>query len=137
MSLPENDVVVYGATSGAIAAPVQSAKLGRKVVLVSPDEHIGGIQIEGLGATDIDNQAEVFNSPTVGGLALEFHRCISKYYGRLEHLEQCLKEGIKDPDVWRFESRVAEQIIKEWLPEFSDITIIKVTTLIAIILVHR
>ncbi|KAI4602588.1 hypothetical protein KJ359_007804 [Pestalotiopsis sp. 9143b] len=73
MSLPENDVVVYGATSGAIAAAVQSAKLGRKVVLVSPDEHI----------------------------------------------EQCLKEGIKDPDVWRFESRVAEQIIKEWLAEFS------------------
>lgn len=89
----------------------------------------GGIQIEGLGATDIDNQAEVFNSPTVGGLALEFHRRVSKYYGRLEHLERCVQEGIKDPDVWRFESRVAEQIIKEWLAEFSGITILKVTTL--------
>lgn len=43
MSLPENDVVVYGATSGAIAAAVQSAKLGRKVVLVSPDKHIGAV----------------------------------------------------------------------------------------------
>ncbi|GJC81844.1 hypothetical protein ColLi_04682 [Colletotrichum liriopes] len=124
--LPEYDVVVYGSTSGAVAAAIQSAKLRRKVALVSPEEHIGGIQIEGLGATDIDNQAEVFNSPTVGGLALEFHRRISKYYGRLEHLEHCVEEGIKDPDVWRFESRVAEQIIKEWLAEFPEITVVKV-----------
>ncbi|KAF3013742.1 hypothetical protein E8E14_007580 [Neopestalotiopsis sp. 37M] len=125
MFMQEYDVVVYGATSGAVATAIQSAKLGRSVVLVSPEEHIGGIQIEGLGATDIDNQAEVFNSPTVGGLALEFHRRISKFYGRLEHLDRCVKEGIKDPDVWRFESRVAEQIIKEWLAEFENITIIK------------
>lgn len=87
----------------------------------------GGIQIEGLGGTDIDNQPEVFNSPTVGGLALEFHRRLSQYYGRLERLERCMNERIKDADVWRFESRVAEQIIKEWLAEYPEITIIKVT----------
>jgi hypothetical protein len=65
----------------------------------------------------------------VGGLALEFHRRISKYYGRLERLDLCVKERIKDPDVWRFESRVAEQIIKEWLAEFPEITVIKVVLL--------
>jgi pyruvate/2-oxoglutarate dehydrogenase complex dihydrolipoamide dehydrogenase (E3) component len=41
ISTPENDVVVYGATSGGVATAIQCAKLGRKVVLVSPNEHIG------------------------------------------------------------------------------------------------
>lgn len=93
----------------------------------------GGIQIEGLGATDIDNQNEVFNSTTLGGLALELHRRISTYYGRLERLEHCVKEGIKDADVWRFESRVAELIIKQWLAEFPEIVIIKVSEITCII----
>lgn len=35
------EVLVYGSTSGAVAAAIQSAKLGREVALVSPDEHIG------------------------------------------------------------------------------------------------
>lgn len=35
------DVVVYGSTSGAVASAIQSAKLGRRVALVSPQEHIG------------------------------------------------------------------------------------------------
>lgn len=41
MFMQEYDVVVYGATSGAVATAIQSAKLGRSVVLVSPEEHIG------------------------------------------------------------------------------------------------
>lgn len=32
---------------------------------------LGGIQVEGLGGSDIDNQAEFQNSGTVRGLALE------------------------------------------------------------------
>lgn len=38
---PIFDVVVYGSTSGAVAASIQSAKLGLNVALVSPQEHIG------------------------------------------------------------------------------------------------
>ncbi|CZR58240.1 uncharacterized protein PAC_08131 [Phialocephala subalpina] len=119
------DIVVYGSTSGAVAAAIQSAKLGRKVALVSPQEHIGGIQIEGLGATDIDNQAEFQNSTTVGGLALELHRRISKHYHRLLRLEDVVMTRTKDPEVWRFEARVAEKVIGEWLDEFSNIELIK------------
>ncbi|OBU01575.1 hypothetical protein VE01_00532 [Pseudogymnoascus verrucosus] len=121
---PTFDVVVYGSTSGAVAASIQSAKLGLNVALVSPQEHIGGIQIEGLGATDIDNQDEVFNSTTVGGLALEFHRRISTFYNRLPRLEEVVAKNIKDTEVWRFESRVAEKVILEWLAEFDNIRII-------------
>lgn len=141
----EFDVIVYGSTSGAVAAAIQSAKLGRHVALVSPHSHIGrhsnipvlhiirklievlgGIQIEGLGASDIDNQAEFQNSGTVGGLALELHRRISSYYGRLERLDEVVQKGIKDPTVWRFESSVAEAVIKKWLSEYSTLHIIYV-----------
>lgn len=86
----------------------------------------GGIQIEGLGATDIDNQQEVFNSKSVGGLALELHRRISKHYGRLDRLDHVVRHKIKDVDVWRFESCVAERVIADWLQEHPNIKIFKV-----------
>lgn len=57
------------------------------------------------------------NHTTVGGLALELHRRISKHYNRLDYLEEVIAKGIMDPDVWRFESSVAEKIIAEWLGE--------------------
>ncbi|KAJ4252796.1 hypothetical protein NW762_010702 [Fusarium torreyae] len=120
------DLVVYGSTSGAVATAIQAARLGRSVALISPQYHIGGIQINGLGATDIDNQAEFQNSTTVGGLSLELHQRISKFYNRLERLNEIVQKRIKDPDIWRFESRVAEKVISDWLAEHSSITIIKV-----------
>ncbi|KAJ3545925.1 hypothetical protein NM208_g2265 [Fusarium decemcellulare] len=119
------DVVIYGSTSGGVATAIQAARLGRSVVLVSPNEHIGGIQINGLGATDIDNQAEFQNSTTLGGLSLELHERISQHYGRLERLKEVVEKKIKDPDVWRFEARVAEKIISEWLAEHPNLHIIK------------
>ncbi|MGN0910930.1 MAG: FAD-dependent oxidoreductase, partial [Thermoguttaceae bacterium] len=42
------DVVVYGGTSAAITAAVQAAKMGKHVVLVSPDKHLGGLSSGGL-----------------------------------------------------------------------------------------
>ncbi|KAG6358546.1 hypothetical protein INS49_012063 [Diaporthe citri] len=119
------DVVVYGSTSGAVATAIQSSRLGRSVALVSPVKHIGGIQINGLGATDIDNQAEFQNSNTLGGLNLELHQRISRHYGRLKRLNEVVEKKLKDPDVWRFEAKVAEQIIREWLAENPSITVIK------------
>jgi len=35
------DIVVYGSTSGAVAAAITAARLGRSVGLISPQEHIG------------------------------------------------------------------------------------------------
>ncbi|KAK7426015.1 hypothetical protein QQZ08_007463 [Neonectria magnoliae] len=84
------DIVVYGSTSGAIATSIQAVRLGRSVILISPQEHIGVIQVNGLGATDIDNQAEFQNSATLGGLNLELHQRISKYYGRLDRLNEVI-----------------------------------------------
>lgn len=86
----------------------------------------GGVQINGLGATDIDNQTEFQNSTTLGGLNLEFHERISKHYGRLDRLNEVAAKKLKDPDVWRFESRVAEKIISDWLNEHPSVHITKV-----------
>jgi alkyl hydroperoxide reductase subunit AhpF len=41
ISPAEFDVVIYGSTSAAVAAAIQSARNGLRVALVSPDKHIG------------------------------------------------------------------------------------------------
>ncbi|KAI1871339.1 uncharacterized protein JN550_004784 [Neoarthrinium moseri] len=108
------DIVVYGSTSGAVATAIQAARLNRSVALVSAHDHIGGIQINGLGATDIDNQDEFQNSTTLGGLNLELHERISRHYNRLGHLHEVVAKKLKDPEVRRFESKVAEKNRKPW-----------------------
>ena len=65
----ETDVCIYGGTSAGVIAAVQVAKMGGRVVLVEAGQHLGGMSVEGLGGTDIDNQP-FRNSPAVGGLAL-------------------------------------------------------------------
>ncbi|MFO0180630.1 MAG: FAD-dependent oxidoreductase, partial [bacterium] len=35
------DIVIYGGTSGAITAAIQAKKMGRTVIVVSPDKHLG------------------------------------------------------------------------------------------------
>lgn len=111
------DVVVYGATPAGVAAAIQVARMGRTVALLEPSRHLGGILVNGLGGTDVDNHREFQNSPAVGGLALEFHRRIAQAYGRGEEFEQVLKTRTKRPDLWRFEPHVAEGVVKTWVAE--------------------
>ena len=61
-----SDVVVYGGTSGGVIAAVQAKRMGRSVVIVCPDQHLGGLSSGGLGWTDTGNKA------VIGGLAREF-----------------------------------------------------------------
>ncbi|GAB4021211.1 hypothetical protein GCM10028808_65370 [Spirosoma migulaei] len=111
------DVVVYGGTPAAVTAAIQVARLGQSVVLLETGKHLGGIMVEGLGGTDIDNQKDFQNSSAVGGLALEFYRRIAKVYGRSDEFEDVLRTKAKKPDIWRFEPHVAEQVIKDWVAE--------------------
>jgi hypothetical protein len=85
------DVVVYGATSGGVTAAVQAGRMGKRVVLIAPDGHIGGMTTGGLGATDRGSPR------TVGGLAREFYRGLYEYYS--------------DPGAWKYETR-AEYVPK-------------------------
>ncbi|WP_169978587.1 FAD-dependent oxidoreductase [Tautonia rosea] len=79
------DVVVYGGTSAGIAAAVQADRMGKSVVVVSPDVHLGGLSSGGLGWTDSGRK------DGIGGISREFyHRVWQKY---------------QEPDAWRWQSR--------------------------------
>lgn len=60
------DVCVYGGTSGGVIAAVQAARMGKRVVLLEPGRHLGGMTAGGLSAVDIGDPR------SVGGLAREY-----------------------------------------------------------------
>lgn len=111
------DVVIYGGTAAGVTAAIQLSKMGKSVALLEPTMHLGGMSVEGLGGTDIDNHNDFQNSPAVGGLALEFYRRIAKVYGREEAFENALKNKVKNTSLWRFESKVAEKVFNDWIKE--------------------
>ncbi len=100
----EADVVIYGGTSAGVVAAIQVAKLGKTVALIEEGAHFGGMSVEGLGGSDIDNHKEFKNGAAVGGMAAEFYRRLGAAYG-------------KDGPVYRFEPKVAEKVFAEWLAE--------------------
>ena len=93
------DVCVYGATSGGVIAAYTAAKLGKKVILLTPEAHLGGLSSGGLGNTDIGNKV------AITGLARDFYRRIGLHYGKSEQ--------------WIFEPHVAEDIFKAYIREAS------------------
>lgn len=118
------DLCVYGGTSAGVVAAVQAAKMGRRVILAEPGQHLGGMSVEGLGGTDIDNHGAFRNSPAVGGLALEFYRRIADRYGRREAFEAMRREARKEPALWRFEPHAAEAVFDAWVEE-AGITVLR------------
>jgi hypothetical protein len=70
--LIECDVAVYGGTPAGVAAAIQTARMGKRAVLLSFNRHVGGMTSGGLTATDIGN------SEAVGGLALEYYTRIGR-----------------------------------------------------------
>lgn len=113
------DIVVYGGTAAGIVSAIQAAKMNKRVALIEPSAHIGGMSVEGLGGSDIDNHKEFANSAAIGGLSLEFYRRISKAYNREVAWGNAVKNQIKDPILWRFESSVAERVFNDWLKEYD------------------
>lgn len=113
----EVEICIYGGTSAGAVAAVHAARMGRSVVLVEAGQHIGGMSVEGLGGTDIDNHKGFQNSPAVGGLALEFYRRVGARYGREARFDEMLRKRAKQPALWRFESHVAEEVFDAWLRE--------------------
>ena len=77
----EYDVVVYGGTSAGVIAAVQAKKMGKSVVIVCPDKHLGGLSSGGLGFTDTGNKA------VIGGLSREFYHRVWKHYDQPGGLE--------------------------------------------------
>ncbi len=73
--LIEFDVAVYGGTPAGVAAAVQAARMGKKVVLLSSNRYVGGLTSGGLTASDLGNKE------SIGGLALEFYTRIGRSTG--------------------------------------------------------
>ena len=116
----QSDVVVYGGTSAGVIAAVQTARMGKSVVLVEPGQHLGGLTSGGLGATDIGNKA------AIGGLSRDFYRRIKAHYERddawvhetrEEHYASGGRNRGGEDAMWTFEPHVAEQIYRDMLKE--------------------
>ena len=73
------DVIVYGGTSAAVSAAVQVSRMGKSVIIISPDSHLGGLSSSGLGFTDTGNKE------VIGGIAREFYQLIYHHYQKTEN----------------------------------------------------
>lgn len=119
----EHDVVIYGGTSAAVMAAVQCQRMGKSVVVVAPDKHLGGLSSGGLGFTDIGNRL------TVGGLAREFYEKVYQHYDKPEAWTQETPEAFHQKEIgwrkmwdgentrWVFEPHVAEAIFEQFVSE--------------------
>ncbi|MGE4551329.1 MAG: FAD-dependent oxidoreductase, partial [Opitutales bacterium] len=124
----EADVVVYGGTSAAIAAAIQVKKMGKSVVVVSPDKHLGGLSSGGLGWTDTGKK------DAIGGLAREFYHRVWLEYNKPETWKwqkrsEYGNKGQGTPAIdgenrtmWIFEPSVAEKVFEDFVRD-HEITI--------------
>lgn len=121
------DVVVYGGTSAGVMAAVAAKRAGASVILLCPQNQIGGVTTGGLSWTDIGNEIRV---RTIGGLTLNFfHRVYHYYHKAGSWKQQTLAEyrkliansdhKILDKDklMWTFEPHVALMIFNEYIRE--------------------
>lgn len=127
-SLPEGayDVVIYGGTSAAMTAAIQTKKMGKSVVVVCPEAHLGGLTAGGLGWTDSGKQH------AIGGLSREFYGRIWQVYsdtttmwrqearsdyGNYGQGGRAIDEKTKT--MWTFEPKVAEATYEAWVKEHN------------------
>jgi hypothetical protein len=108
------EVCIYGGTSAGIIAAIQLARKGKKVIIVEPSSHIGGMSVEGLGGSDINNHSDFKNDRAVGGLALEFYKMTASKYG-IKNFEQERHKSM----TWRFEPHVAEEVFLNWIRKYD------------------
>jgi FAD dependent oxidoreductase len=110
------DVVVYGGTSGGVAAAIQSKRMGKSVVLIEPTRHVGGLSSGGLGFTDSGDKR------AIGGISREFYQKVKAHYDNPAAWTHESREGYKgyrpaDDAMWTFEPKVAEQIFRVMLKD--------------------
>lgn len=115
------DIIVYGSNGAAIMAAIAASKAGERVLLLSPDDHIGGVTSSGLGWTDIGNP------DAIGGLAKVFYHLIYLQYQKpslWKSMDQKQYEKtlygiykVKDSLMWTFEPHVAEAVFNQMLQE--------------------
>lgn len=119
----DTDIIIYGGTCAAVTAAVQAKKLGKSVIIVSPDKHLGGMTSGGLGFTDTGNKT------VIGGLAREFYHRIYLHYDSPEAWKWQKKEAYgnkgqgtpavdgENRTMWIFEPHAAEKVFEDFVKE--------------------
>ena len=117
------DVIVYGGTSSAITTAVQIKRMGKSVIIVSPDIHLGGLSSSGLGYTDTGNKE------VIGGLAREFYHLLYEHYmipesWNWQKQSEFGNKGQGTPaidgefrTIWLFEPHVAEEAFEKMITD--------------------
>ena len=119
----EADIVIYGGTSAAVTAAVQAKKMGKSVIVVSPDKHLGGLSAGGLGFTDTGNKE------VIGGLSREFYHRLYRHYDqpgswKWQDKSAYGNKGQGTPAIdgnnrtmWIFEPHAAEKVFEDMVKE--------------------
>ena len=117
------DIIIYGGTSAAIIAAVEVVKSGKSVLIVSPEQHLGGLTSGGLGFTDTGNKA------VIGGLSREFYHRVWLHYKddaawNWQNQSDFGNKGqgtvAMDGEfrtMWLFEPHVAERVFEDFVKE--------------------
>lgn len=105
------DVLVYGSTPGGVAAAIEAARRGEKVVLACPKNHPGGMAASGLCTTDAVRR-QLF-----GALVLEFIDRVRTIYTRTIGANSPEWPLVRDG--WFYAPSVAEQAFQEMLDSQS------------------
>jgi hypothetical protein len=117
------DLVIYGGTSAAVTAAVQASEMGKEVVIVCPDAHLGGMSASGLGFTDTGDKA------VIGGLAREFYHRLYLHYQQDSNWKWESRSGYGNVGqgnvaidgeyrtMWIFEPSAAEKVFEALLAE--------------------
>ena len=110
------DLVVYGGTSAGAMAAAQAALMGKRVALIEPGNHLGGMTSGGLGWIDVGDPR------TIGGLACGFFHQIWLHYqqenawkweARREQKGQHKKLDQDDQTMWIVEPSLAESLFRQ------------------------
>ena len=88
------DVVIYGSTPSGITAAVAAARENARVIVIGPEQQVGGMVTGGICRTDYGDQN------TVGGLAREFFQLCKKIGG---------------VDEWYNEPHIFQKAMSEWI----------------------
>ena len=119
------DIVIYGGTSAGVIAAVQAKKMGKSVVIVGPDRHLGGLSSGGLGYTDSGDKS------VIGGLSRNFYHRVWQYYQQPETWVHQKREAFgnkgqgtvamdqRERTMWIFEPSIAEKVFEDYVNEFS------------------
>ncbi|HEX7859076.1 MAG TPA: FAD-dependent oxidoreductase [Verrucomicrobiae bacterium] len=121
----EYDLVVYGGTSAGVISAVQARRMGKSVILVCPDRHLGGLTSGGLGFTDTGDKS------VIGGLSRDFYHRVWKHYQdpgawKWQKREEYGNKGQGTPAIdgaqrtmWIFEPHVAEKVFEDFVREYE------------------